>query len=50
LPVEKFVEKKLGLDGKKDIEEKLGVEKFVEECRKSVGTTADEWRIFVDSI
>ena len=26
------------------------MKKFVEECRKSVGTTADEWKIFVDSI
>lgn len=49
LPVEKFVEQKLGLDGKKDIE-KLGVQKFIEECRKSVSNTSEEWRIFVDWI
>ena len=49
LPVEKFVEQKLRLDGKKDIE-KLGVQKFIEECRKSVSNTSDEWRIFVDRI
>ena len=50
LPVEKAVEKALGIDGKKDIEEKLGVEKFTEACRAYVGKTSDEWRIFVDYI
>ena len=50
MPVEKFVEKLLGIDGKKDIENKIGVEKFVEECRKSVSNTSDEWRTFIDRI
>ncbi|MFA7298151.1 MAG: class I tRNA ligase family protein [Candidatus Absconditabacterales bacterium] len=50
LPVEKFVEKLLGIDGKRDIEEKIGVEKFVEECRKSVSNTSDERRTFGDLI
>ena len=50
MPVEKAVEKALGIDGKKDIEEKLGVEKFVEECRKYVSNTSDERRTFVDWI
>ncbi len=35
LPIENHVEKKLGISSKKEIE-KLGVEKFNEECRKSV--------------
>lgn len=50
LPVEKAVEKFLGIDGKKDIEQKIWMEKFIEECRKYVSSTSDEWRIFVDSI
>lgn len=50
MPVEKAVEQKLGIDGKKDIEEKLGVQKFVEECRKYVSNTSDERKIFVDRI
>ena len=50
LPVEKAVEKALWLDGKKDIEEKLWVEKFTEACRAYVGKTDQERRIFVDSI
>ena len=35
LPIENHVEKKLGISSKKEIE-KLGVEKFNAECRKSV--------------
>ena len=50
LPVEKYVEKKLGLDGKRDIEEKLGIEKFVEECRKSVSDVNTERSRFTDHI
>ena len=34
LPIEVAVEKSLGLKCKRDIEEKIGVEKFVEECKK----------------
>lgn len=48
--MEKFVEKLLGIDGKRDIEEKIGVEKFIEECRKSVSNTSDERRTFGDQI
>lgn len=50
LPVEKAVEQELGIDGKKDIEEKLGIEKFVEECRKYVSNTSDERIKFIDRI
>lgn len=43
LPVENLVEKELGLKNKKDIE-KIGVEKFSEECRSSVLKYVSEWR------
>ena len=33
LPIEYNVEKKLGINGKKDIEE-MGIDKFVNECKK----------------
>ena len=33
LPIEVAIEKKLGIQTKKDIEEKFGVERFIEECR-----------------
>lgn len=50
LPVEKAVEKDLGIDGKKDIEEKVGIKAFTDACRAYVSSTSDEWKIFVDSI
>jgi len=49
LPVEKYVEKKLWIDGKKDIEN-MGMEKFVEACRESVKNTNDQWKRFVDTL
>lgn len=42
LPIENIVEKKLGISGKRQIEE-LGVEKFNEACRENVLTFAHEW-------
>ena len=50
LPVEKFVEKELWIDGKKDIEEKIWVEKFVESCRSTVRNVNSERKTFVDMI
>jgi len=49
LPVELEVEKKLGLKSKKEIES-YGIEKFNEECKKSVWTYAHEWKNFTDRI
>ena len=43
LPVELEIEKKLGLDGKQDIE-KYGIEPFIEECKKSVWKYSNEWK------
>ena len=48
LPVEKAVEKALGIDGKKDIEEKIWIQTFVEKCREYVNQTNTEWKRFVD--
>jgi len=50
LPVEKYVEKKLWIDGKRDIEEKIGVKEFIEECRSSVTNISWERRTFIDQI
>ncbi len=49
LPVELQVEKKLGLNSKKAIEE-YGVEKFNEECKKSVWEYVDIWQKFTQRI
>ncbi len=43
LPVENIIEKELGLNSKKDIEE-YGVKKFNDACRASVLRFADEWK------
>ena len=43
LPVEIEVEKKLGLENKKDVED-YGIEKFCKECKESVFSYEKEWR------
>jgi isoleucyl-tRNA synthetase len=50
LPIENIVEKELGLSGKKDIEEKIGVEKFNQICRSKVLTYIADWKKIVDRI
>ncbi len=49
LPVEKYVEKKLWIDGKKDIE-KIWIKKFVEECRNTVKNVNENWKVFIDNL
>ncbi|MBY7144826.1 isoleucine--tRNA ligase [Virgibacillus sp. NKC19-3] len=49
LPVELGVEKKIGISGKKEIEN-YGVENFIEECKKSVFDYEREWRTFTEAI
>ena len=48
LPVEKAVEKNLWIDGKRDIENKIWIKAFTEECRKYVDNTNEVWKWFVD--
>ena len=47
---EKPVETKLGLTRKKDIEEKIGVKKFIDECKLYVSEVSSEWEWYVDHI
>lgn len=49
LPVEIEVEKQLGISGKQEIEA-YGVEKFIEECKKSVFNYEKQWREFTERI
>jgi len=49
LPAENQVEKELELKNKKDIEE-LGVDKFVEACRKYVSQCSSQWKWYIDRI
>ena len=49
LPIENIVEKELGSKNKKDIE-KLGVEKFNENCRGKVLSYADDWKKIIERL
>ncbi len=44
LPVEVEVEKRLGISGKRQIEEEVGVAEFVRLCRESVYAYVEDWR------
>lgn len=50
LPIENKVENKLHVKRKKDIEEKVGIKKFIEECLHYVEEISDEWEWYVDHI
>lgn len=43
LPVELETEKELGLESKKDVEEEVGIETFVNRCREVADEYKDEW-------
>ncbi len=49
LPIENIVEKKLGFKNKKDIEI-IGVEKFCEECEKTVTQYVHDWKSFIERL
>ncbi|MDE2588523.1 MAG: class I tRNA ligase family protein, partial [Patescibacteria group bacterium] len=50
LPAENKVENKLKLKRKKDIEEKVGVKKFIDECKLYVSEVSSEWEWYIDHI
>lgn len=50
LPIENKVENELGIKRKKDIEEKVGVDKFIQHCKKYVADVSAEWEWYVDHI
>lgn len=50
LPAENKVETNLNLKSKKEIEEKVGVRKFIEECKLYVSEVSSEWEWYVDHI
>jgi len=50
LPAENKVETKLGLKSKREIEEKVGVKKFIDECKLYVSEVSSEWEWYVDHI
>ena len=50
LPIENKVENELELKSKKDIEEVVGVKKFIEECKHYVNIVSGDWEWYVDHI
>lgn len=50
LPIENKVENKLKIKRKKDIEAKIGVKKFIDECLTYVDQTSPEWKWYVDHV
>lgn len=50
LPIENGVEKKLGITRKAEIENKIGIAKFNEECRSFVSSANDAWETYIDKI
>lgn len=50
LPAENKVENKLEIKRKKDIENVVGVKKFIDECKKYVSEVSSEWEWYVDHI
>ena len=50
LPAENKVEKELGITRKKDIEEKVGIKKFIDECKRYVQNVSSEWEWYVDHV
>jgi isoleucyl-tRNA synthetase len=50
LPIETIAEKNLGLKDKSEIEQKIGVKRFNEECRRIVSNFDQNWRVYIDRI
>jgi isoleucyl-tRNA synthetase len=50
LPIENKVEGKLEIKRKRDIEEIVGVKKFIEECKTYVNEVSAEWEWYIDKI
>ncbi|MBI4067484.1 isoleucine--tRNA ligase, partial [Candidatus Gottesmanbacteria bacterium] len=50
LPAENKVEVSLGLKSKREIEKKVGVKKFIAECKRYVSQVSGEWEWYIDHI
>ena len=50
LPAEHKVEGRLGIKRKRDIEEKIGIKRFIDECKLYVNKVSSEWEWYVDHI
>ncbi|MBM3283639.1 isoleucine--tRNA ligase [Candidatus Gottesmanbacteria bacterium] len=50
LPAENKVEEELKITRKKDIEEKIGVRKFIDNCKSYVQNVSSEWEWYIDHV
>jgi isoleucyl-tRNA synthetase len=50
VPIEKMVEKQLGVDDKRQIDSEIGVERFNQTCRDNIMTYDSEWRKTIERI
>ncbi len=50
LPIENKVEQELEIQSKRDIEEVVGVKKFIDECKHYVNMVSSDWEWYVDRI
>jgi len=50
LPIENKVEGKLKIKRKRDIEETVGIDTFIDECKKYVEEVSGEWEWYIDKI
>ena len=50
LPAENKVETRLGIKSKREIVEKIGVKKFIDECKTYVKDVSSEWEWYIDHI
>ncbi len=50
LPAENKVEEKLGITRKRDIEDKIGIKTFIDECKRYVSTVSEDWEWYIDHI
>jgi isoleucyl-tRNA synthetase len=50
LPAENKVENALGLKSKREIEEKVGVKKFIDECKLYVNDVSSAWEWYIDHV
>lgn len=50
LPIEEKVNKLFGIKSSTELEQGLGIEKYVQECRNFVENTTSEWRWYIEKI
>jgi isoleucyl-tRNA synthetase len=50
LPIEEKVDKELGVKGREQVENEIGVEKYVQECRSYVERNIADWRWYIDRV